>query len=342
MSGSRPKILGAGLVALDLVVSPDPTTPIRAWAGGTCGNVIAILAWHGWDSYPIARMSGDAASKRVRADLSLWGVHLELAGCTPVSNTPIIVQEIRRPVNGKSTHKFSWACPGCGGGLPSFKAVTQDAVEQAAEFIPGASVFFLDRVSRGTLQLASRAAESGALVFFEPSSRGEPRLFAEALELAHVVKYASQRIAELADASPNRSRILEVQTLGSSGLRYRTPSRKGGGDWRALDAIPIEQTVDSCGAGDWCTAGLIAMTAAGGRAGAEDLTLKEVHDGLMYGQQLAAWNCGFEGARGGMYTKSVAKAPLMTKARKPRAATGHGAASSSSGVAVSCPNCVVA
>ena len=35
----RPKVFGTGLIALDLVVGPDPESPVRAWAGGTCGNV---------------------------------------------------------------------------------------------------------------------------------------------------------------------------------------------------------------------------------------------------------------------------------------------------------------
>jgi len=339
MSVCRPKVLGAGLVSLDLVVSPDPSVPIRAWAGGTCGNVMTILAWHGWDSYPIARMNGDAASERVCVDLTRWGVHLDLAGCTPVSNTPIVVQEIRRSVHGRATHKFSWACLRCGGWLPSFKPVTQDVVEQAEAFLPGTSVFFFDRVSRGTLQLASLAAASGALVFFEPSGRGDERLFAEALELAHVVKYADQRISDLADASPSKNRMLEVQTLGVAGLRYRTPNRKSRDGWRALKAVAAERTVDSCGSGEWCTAGLIVKMAAGGRAAFESLALTEIKDGLMYGQELAAWNCAFEGARGGMYSSSAVNAPLITRVRKPAVANRAFETTARSNSLIQCPKC---
>lgn len=342
MSVGRPKVLGAGLVALDLVVSSDPSVPIQAWAGGTTGNVMTILAWHGWDSYPIARMNGDAASDRVRADLSRWGVRLDLAGCTPVTNTPIVVQEIRRSVHGRASHKFSWACPRCGGWLPPFKPITRDAVEQAAALLHGTSVFFFDRVSRGTLQLASLAAASGALVFFEPSGRRDDRLFAEALELAHVVKYADERIYDLADASPSKSRILEVQTLGAAGLRYRMPNRKGHGGWRSLRAVAAERILDSCGSGDWCTAGLIAKLAAGGRAELQSLSVTEIKDGLMYGQELAAWNCGFEGARGGMYSRLAADAPLIKSVRKPTPVDGAFDTSAGSSSFIVCPKCDVA
>lgn len=342
MKTATPKVLGAGLVALDLVMSHDPSEPIKAWAGGTCGNVLTILAWHGWDSFPIARMNGDAASERVRADLDRWGVHLDLTGCAPVSNTPIVVEEIRHPLRGNATHKFSWSCLRCGGWLPSFKPITQDAVGQVEPFLSGTAVFFFDRLSRGTLQLASRAAESGALVFFEPSGRGDEKLFAEALQLSHVVKYADQRIADLADAVPSRNRLLEIQTLGSAGLRYRSPHRKRGGGWKSLDAAVAERTVDSCGSGDWCTAGLIAMTANSGLQAFESLTLTELNDALAYGQRLAAWNCGYEGARGGMYSTITGNNPIVRTVSKRTIPTRTPLAAVSSNRGVACPKCDVA
>ena len=41
---TRPEVLGTGLIAIVLVVGPDPGTPVRSWAGGTCGNVLSILS----------------------------------------------------------------------------------------------------------------------------------------------------------------------------------------------------------------------------------------------------------------------------------------------------------
>ena len=48
----RPSIFGTGLIALDLVISSDPATPVQSWVGGTCGNVLSILAYLGWDAFP--------------------------------------------------------------------------------------------------------------------------------------------------------------------------------------------------------------------------------------------------------------------------------------------------
>lgn len=298
----RPKVLGTGLIALDLVMGADPDSPVQSWAGGTCGNVIAILAYLGWKAFPIARMNGDPASDRVRADLRRWGVGLDFTGSAPTSHTPIIIQQIRRDSAGSPTHRFSWSCPRCGQRLPVFKAVTQDVVETVAPSLPGTAVFFMDRLSRAALTLASRASAEGAIVVFEPSGKSDEMLFAEAIQLAHVVKYSDQRLAAVGGTMQAGSvTLVEVQTLGAEGLRYRHRLGKGISAWFHLNAIAAPRLVDTCGSGDWCTAGLIAKAAAGGQVGLHKGGAAAIRHALRYGQALAAWNCGFEGARGGMY-----------------------------------------
>lgn len=297
-----PKILGTGLVALDLVISADPERPIRSWAGGTCGNVLSILAYLGWDSYPITRLNHDAAATRVTADLSRWGVHLDFIHSGPTTSTPIIIQENRRTTAGEPKHKFTWACPRCGHWLPSFRPITRDVLDVVGPAVDDAAVFFLDRLSRAALTLAKRASDRGALVVFEPSGRSDPKMFAEAIDLAHIVKYADQRLSDAGGTmSKDTATLLEVQTLGSQGLRFRHKSHGIASDWEQLEAVAAPDLVDTCGSGDWCTAGLLARVARDGHAGFAGHTIESVSDALDYGQTLASWNCAFEGARGAMY-----------------------------------------
>jgi sugar/nucleoside kinase (ribokinase family) len=302
-SVAQPKVFGAGLIALDLVIGPEPDAPVRSWAGGTCGNVLSILAYLGWDAYPIARMNGDPASDRVRSDMALWGVHLDWVNCAPTTHTPIIVQEIRRGRDGRPTHRFSWACPHCGEWLPSFKAVTASAAEAIKPALADASVFFLDRLSRATLTLAAEASARGAVVVFEPSGKATDKLMSEAVALAHVVKYAEDRLAGVNGVMAKGSAtLLEVQTLGEKGLNYRHRIGRSVSEWIHMSIIPAPRLLDTCGSGDWCTAGLIAKIAVGGREGLLRSGVRGIEEALRYGQALAAWNCGFEGARGGMYS----------------------------------------
>jgi sugar/nucleoside kinase (ribokinase family) len=298
----KPKVFGAGLIALDLVMGINPQSPVQSWAGGTCGNVLSILAFLGWDAFPVARLNGDPASERVKADMARWGVRLDFVGCSPTSHTPIVIQEIRRGRNGSPTHRFSWSCPRCGQWLPSFKSVTLDAVETVAPSLPKSSVFFMDRLSRAALRLAVRASDEGAIVIFEPSSRSDPTLFAEALRIAHIVKYSDQRLAAVDGVMRGDSAtLLEVKTLGAEGLKYRHRLGRTASEWAHLSAVPAPRLSDSCGSGDWCTAGLLAKVAVGGQKGFRSGGAAAIKCALRYGQVLAAWNCGFEGARGGMY-----------------------------------------
>lgn len=299
---SHAKIFGSGLIALDMVVGARSEGPIRTWAGGTCGNVLSILAWLEWSAFPIARMNGDAASQRIRTDMEHWGIHLDWTSCAPTSHTPIIVQEIVHRSDGRRGHRFSWSCLHCGERLPGFKAVTVASAEKIKPDISGTSVFFFDRVSRAALTLAAEASARGAVVVFEPSVSGNGRLMAEAISLAHIVKYAEGRTAHIGrSSSEGAGPLLEVHTLGERGLKYRHRFGRGVSDWIYQKAFPVPRLADACGSGDWCTAGLIAKTAVEGQRGLRRAGASGVDEALIYGQALAAWNCSFEGARGGMY-----------------------------------------
>lgn len=324
-----PRAYGAGLVALDLLISANPASPIQAWAGGTCGNVLSILSYLGWDTYPIARLGDDATSQRIENDLSQWGVKSDFLRCAPTNNAPIVIQqnEVR---NGTPRHRFSWVCPQCGNWLPSFRPITREAVSQVSDALVDASVFFMDRLSRGTLELAQRAASLGALVVFEPSGRSDPKLFAEALTIAHVVKYADQRLSDAGGTmNAATATVLEIQTLGARGLRFRHKLTGAPSEWEELPAVDAEYVVDTCGAGDWCTAGLLSRTASRGLQGFTDLSVEDLSDALVHGQALAAWNCGFEGARGAMY---ASKERVFTEIL-------HGLAENGDSVAELCPAC---
>jgi len=300
---SQPVIVGTGLIALDLIVSGDKSNPIKDWTGGTCGNVLAILSALDWQSYPVARLNGDAGSLRVREDLSHWGTRLDYAFETPSAGTPIIAQHIRVQKNGVSKHTFSWRCPKCDAWLPSYKAVTVGSAQRVSQDMPSPDVFFFDRASRGALILAEESAKRGAIVVFEPSAKGDIKLFQEALGLAHIIKYSDQRLANLPlNEGTKRPGLLEIHTLGQKGLRYRSilPDAKSRG-WRELPAAAASRIVDTAGCGDWLTAGLLYKIGCGGLEKLRQIDNITLIQGLKFGQSLSAWNCQFEGARGGMY-----------------------------------------
>ncbi len=302
---ARPLVVGTGLVALDAVISADKSAPLRLWAGGTCGNVLIALNYLGWSAKPIARLSTAKATKLLLQDLRRWRISREFVRVEPEGSTPIIVERITKDPNGNPNHSFSWRCTECGSHYPGYKPELLTEAEKVAPKVAKAKAFFFDRVSAGAILLARSAAEAGALVFFEPCSIGNPILFRQAWEIAHVVKYSHERLSDFPDMDVRTSPQLVVETLGDAGLRYqRRTSAHRTGPWKDLKALPIQDLKDAAGAGDWCTAGIISKLALSGLAGFERASEQSILAALQFGQTLAAWNCQFEGARGGMYAVS--------------------------------------
>jgi fructokinase len=300
-----PTIYGTGFIALDLVVDEDSGIESE-FAGGTCGNVLAIMAFFGWRSTAIARLAEDAAGTAVREDLEQWGVQVDHVGQEPQSATPIVVEQIYRNRAGNPRHRYVWTCPGCGGYLPQYRALLSKSVETLLG-LPAPRVFFFDRVSRSSIDLARNFSDRGALVVFEPSGSSDPRLFREALRVCHILKYSSQRLRGFSDLLKKNEALLEIETLGDEGLRYRTTlSSISGYAWRHLPAFQVETVKDTAGCGDWCTAGLLSRIGAGGARALASMTPEDVERVLQYAQAFSAWNCRFPAARGGMY--------LMTRA----------------------------
>jgi sugar/nucleoside kinase (ribokinase family) len=299
---SRPAAVGTGLVALDVVVSEISGAPPRFWAGGTCGNVLAALSFLGWSASPIARLRPGDASDKVLADLRACGVSDRFISVTDDGSTPVIVERIRLGGDQRPHHSFTWRCPSCGRHFPPFKPVLAAAAENIAERLEKPQVFFFDRASPGAVILARAASAAGALVVFEPSGIGNPVVFRQAWEVSHVVKYSHERLNDLPEVSLKEEPLLQIETLGECGLRYRRRTSNGRRrDWLESVALPAPALRDTAGAGDWCTAGILARAATEGLTGFQSLTDQALHEALHYGQTLAAWTCGFEGARGGMY-----------------------------------------
>lgn len=301
--------MGTGLIALDVVVTEgDPSDPLRM-TGGTCGNVLLALSYLGFRVAPICRLEDDEAAELIQKEFREWNVNTTYVSVGDDGSTPVIFQTIRPNPGGMPTHSFSWRCRACGKRFPAYKPALASTAEAIAAEMPSPHVFFFDRVNRGSLVLAEKASALGALVVFEPSSVGDHGLFKEAWSVSHVVKYSHERLAEIPDTLEiGTNQLLQIETLGADGLRYRAKfGRRATSPWRTLEALKASAVLDTAGAGDWCTAGLVDRLGRDGAAGFRAVKPPDVEAALRYGQALATWSCGFVGARGGMSLMTVEK-----------------------------------
>jgi len=300
MANKNPICIGAGLVTLDVVINGRRTDSPRAWAGGSCGNVLTILSYLGWKTIPLARTGNDEARKRLLKDMRKYKVDTSFVLRDNAIATPIIVERITKR-NGIRRHRFEWRCPDCGVWLPRFRPLTIQQTEKMAAKLPKPQVFYFDRIAPSIIRLANRFKQMGALIVFEPSGIGDPRHFKECLLIADIVKYSNERLGHAHEFLCDELIPLELETLGSDGLRICDRRHKKKANWVLVDAYSVGEVKDTAGAGDWCTAGIIHLLGSMGRKTFEKANNKDIKQAIAFGQALAALKCKYECPRGVMY-----------------------------------------
>lgn len=294
---SNKVIVGTGLLGLDVIFANDGQF-IRATLGGSCGNVLGILAEMGWNSYPVNVIGHDRAGDILLTEMRQIGMQSDFVSRSPSHRTPVIYQHQQGKEQkhfAKPTHKFSFECPICGEKhKPDFN-YDPALGSHCACSLPDADAFFLDRPTKLGLSLAKLYRSKGALIIFEPSSMNDsPNLFQEILKHTNILKYADDRISELKGYDLSHV-SLEIQTSGARGLSYRAPSLRQ--QWVKLDAYQVPFVSDTAGAGDWCTAGMIYKLLEEKEAGMVFST-NHLEEAISFGQLLSALNCTTTGARG--------------------------------------------
>ncbi len=296
----KPVCIGTGLVALDVIINGNPKASPRLFAGGSCGNILTILSYLGWKSYPIANLADDIPAREVLKDMKRWKVNTGLISRNGSGRTPIIVEKLGTNPRGIPWHRFEWVCPTCGSWLPKHKPVPAQSVAKIAKKMPKANVFYFDRVSQSSVDLAKVSRGRGSLIVFEPSRISDEEVFLKCLKIAHIVKYSYEKLADAQQLTQKICVPLEIQTLGEEGLRYRvgdSNNRK----WKGMPAFTAKKLKDAAGAGDWCSAGIIHLLRNVRRKSIGKTDLKVIDRALSFGQALASLNCYYEGARGSMY-----------------------------------------
>lgn len=317
-----PSAVGIGLVALDVVIDDVSDEHLGDWAGGSSGNVMAILSFLGWDASPIARLDDGETSKLIADDLRRWKVNERWLTLEPTAPAAVYIERLRHDKQGAIYHRFERYCPECGSRLPGYRAVTRAAIEAILEQIAGCDVLYIDRPSPGAVAAADYVKDRDVLVMFEPSARGDQRQLAKLASLADIVKYSAERLTGedrelIAEAKPS----LEVETLGAEGLRYRTASK-----WYKLLA-PEAAARDTAGAGDWTSAGLLHQLRGGKKR--LSLTAEGLRGPLAEAQAFGALSCRYRGARGAM--ERLSKAQLLENVKAVRYGSTHSARRRSAG-----------
>lgn len=281
MPDARRSVVTVGYMPLDIIAAGG-----AAWqrAGGTAGNVAAILALMGWKSALAGRIGDDQAGHQLRANLDGSSVDCSLIDVDHGGLTNRLVHQVQ-----STGHRYLFTCPHCSQRLPRSRPLRLDQVEGVVAAYPKPDTYFFDRTNAATVLLAEHYAEAGATVVFEPSTPANAALVQRAIQAASIVKGSHDHGPELVESyEGGRHDQLRVITEGAKGARFRL----SGSRWYRVGVFPAE-LIDAAGAGDWTTAGMLHKITGAGR-----LTIAAVKEGIAYGHALAALNCALPGARG--------------------------------------------
>ncbi|MEE3390275.1 MAG: hypothetical protein VZR28_03690 [Candidatus Cryptobacteroides sp.] len=106
-------VIGSGIFNLDIIVKREyPRRPemrpfedkvVLEEVGGTCGNVMSILAWMGWNVRPIACLDNSPEGLKITEDLKRYGCDCRYVTNTPAGGTTILRCTHKLDKEGKHT-----------------------------------------------------------------------------------------------------------------------------------------------------------------------------------------------------------------------------------------------
>lgn len=282
--------IGTGLVSLDILVRENEKTPISFKTGGTCGNVMMILSYMGWDSYPVARLDCSENTSIVLDEMKTNGVHTDFITISDSGSTPVIIQHNTTDIYGNPTHSFSFKS-----GYFDFKPITKkDAIQLLDCLSIKPSVFFFDRVNAATVVMSEFFKKNGVLVYFEATSkRCNKTQFEECVNNSDIIKFSNQQITDTRFVNSYKDKLF-IETMGTRGLRFNLLGK----GWNVLPAHLNNEIKDSSGAGDWTSATFINEIIENNITNINELDLNKTHSFLEIAQIKASESCLYEGARG--------------------------------------------
>ena len=266
------RCVGSGNFNLDTVVVRDyPDGPagkrftertVAEEVGGTCGNVMCLLATFGFEAYPQACLDDSPEGRKITADLERYGCDTRFVTNTPEGGTTLLRVTHKRNPDGSPRVAVRAGSPG-GSRFPKRKFLR--ARDQApafvdaltAEFIP--DFYFFDSPAAGHRHIARELRTRGATVYFEPAAVAT-KADLECVSLSHIVKFSAEEVPDTSFADAFTDKLF-VQTLGRDGLRFKLRD----GAWHTLPGVPNGHVVDTEGAGDCTTAAIICGIARSGK-----------------------------------------------------------------------------
>ena len=286
-------IIGTGIFNLDIIVvreypgwpslRPFVDKEVLQEVGGTCGNVMCMLASMGWKVRPVACLDDSPEGLKITEDLKAFGCDCTYVTNTPSGGTTLLRCTHKKDAEGRHVMSVRAGSPG-GSRFPKrhFLRARDEAPAFLAAFKDVPAVFFFDDPAAGNRALAKGLKERGSLVYFEPS-RVVSNADLEAIGLSDIIKFSDENVPDVSFADEYPDKVF-IQTMGPGGVRIK----EKGGAWYIIEGVKNDAVLDAEGAGDTFTSAFINAMADG----------KKVADAAREAMKMASKSVGFLGSKG--------------------------------------------
>jgi len=296
-------IIGSGIYCLDSIkVREYPEGPskqrvfedklVSEEIGGTCGNVMCMTSYLGWDVYPEVSFDETKEGKQLTDDLLRYGCHLDFVSNTPTGGTTLMQILHKKTADGE--HKLTCRAVSPGSIFPRRHFLRRrDEVPVFLEklsFVP--DVYFYDDPAAGHRAIAESLRQKGTLVYFEPNHIKESKDFA-CVKVSDVIKFSGQNIPDTSFVDGYNDKLF-IQTLGGDGVRFKLLDN----EWFSLPAFPVENVVDWEGAGDWTTSAFLTALSKRGLLSLDKMTVENVSECLVEAQKVASKSVQYMSSKG--------------------------------------------
>lgn len=305
-------VIGAGPLTFDIILKreyPDGFVPGKRnrfedkvmiqELGSNTGNVMCILGYFGWNSYPIALLGNDVEGVQMKKDFERYHCNTRFVTNTQEGGSNMFTITHKLDENGNLVKTFGRRhAPGSG--FPRDKALSvvgKDATLpkfiDALDFLP--DVYFFSNGGAGWRDLAKYMRSKGVLVYYEVQSMGSKEINAvlRCMKEADIVKFSDETVKDTSFVEGMKDKLV-IQTLGEKGVRFNLCGK----GWVTLPPVVNEDMVDTEGCGDWTTASFINALGQRGVLKLKDMTEAVVTECLEEAQQYASRNASYLGTKG--------------------------------------------
>ena len=297
-------ILGTGIFNYDIISVRDypqgyqrnrifTEKLVKEEAGGTCGNIMCMLAYMGWKTYPLAQLDNSEEGMKMTESLKGFGCDCRFVSNTEDGGTTLLTIKHGLDTEGNKQTRVMHGSPG-GSRFPRrrFLRLRDQAPEflEKLDFVP--DVFFFDDPAAGHRYMAKELKAKGSLVFFEPEKCDEKARL-NSIKVSDVVKFSDENVPDVSFTDVFKDKLF-IQTLGAEGLRFNLKDQ----GWVSLPPVENDNVADWDGAGDWTTSAFLDALSKADALSIDKMTVEIVKDALEKAQAVASKSVSYIGSKG--------------------------------------------